>query len=213
MTYFPRFDTSAGYSNLKLENITLSQPRSIIDQFNMPVAERQQERESLDPEFFEDLENLLRKTERLAEEEREDRIKINKLNQSIAQAREVLAKADVKRDVLVKKNLALKSALDDMNRRISESSEYWSKYGFDARRASDEDDDFEFVYSKLKGDDWTCKLRVKQLKIVEQDPEVFDSEALEALNEKLNRNCLNQDGVVDYKSAMIIIRKALIKHQ
>lgn len=55
------------------------------------------------------------------------------------------------------------------------------------------------------------KYQDKILELVEQTPEILSSERLSLLNEKLMNQCVNQEnGHVNYKSAMTLIRKDLV---
>lgn len=140
------------------------------------------------------------------------------MSKGIEQAHEIVVKGEDKIETLLRRNASLKAALEDAQQRIANSVAYWKDFGFDVTKVSKDGDNFEeydYIYYKLGGDQQPAtddtqepkytiglKFHEKQLEIVRQNPEILDSEALTALNEKLSKT-------VDYKSAMILIKKTL----
>lgn len=199
----------------------------------MPVFKEEYDQElplfsptEFSPDIFEDLNNHIKKTEFLIEERREDLKKIEKLSSHIEQAREILEKAKLKREALLRKNTDLKVALEEDRQRVALSVKYWNDFGFQVVEISRDDnsEEYEYIFSKLGGDQSIVtednqefkhtiglKFYEKHLEIVSQSPQVLDSETLTALNEKLTSNCLSNDfKTVNYRSAMILIKKTLI---
>lgn len=163
----------------------------------------------LDSEVFQEIEEYILKIKQYEEETKEDKRRIEKLNVAIQLAQETVAKAVEKKDALIRKNLFLKTTLEEAAQRTNQALEYWKEYGLDIKEISE--NQYEFIYTKLnvsvgiKHDD-------KQLTVVSQDPKVISPDALIELNSKLTNTCIQSDGKsVDYKLAMITIKKDLMK--
>lgn len=164
-------------------------------------------------DFYEDLKSLLDSISRFEEEEREDRKKTEKLAQHIKAAEDLTVKAEAKRDALQKRVNFLRTTLDERRQIKRDALQYWKDYGFDVVEVptqSEASKEYDFIFTNLG-----CTLRLQfldqTLKIISQQPDRLNQSQLDELNTRLTSNCVGQDGVVDYKLAMLMIRKDLNK--
>lgn len=165
---------------------------------------------SLDMKLFEDIRNLMEDAKKFEDHEREALRKIEKYNNCIKAAEETIAKAQLKKEVLQKRNEFLRNCLDELEERKVKALKYWEDFGIDVKQISNDDSDFqqyEFNYTKLK---CTVNLRHQnnRLEIVDQYPELLSTNDL---NDRLTKNCVNPSGQVDYKLAMLTIKKELVR--
>lgn len=168
----------------------------------------------LDLNLFEEIKEHLDRCVRFEREEKDDRSKIEGLNQIIDQAQEMVKKATEKKEALLKRNLMLKATLYGHEQKIRKSLEYWSDFGLDIQNV---DGGFRFNYSKLSADDErTVSICIKsdpaagELEIFAQEPEILNSEQLLNLNTvRLAKYCKN--GTIDHRGAMLEIKKELVK--
>lgn len=186
--------------------------------------------ERLDVKLFDDIKQLMEKAKQFEEEEEKCKRKIEKYKQLNEVAEEMIAKAENKKAELIKRNEFLKTCLEQKEDKKRQALKYWEDYGISVRQISSEEDNFqqyEFIYSKLtdnkkvtkstgdtSGGQCSINLRYqdKRLEIVEPIPECLTEEAVGALNSRLIDSCVNVDTpTVDYRLAMIMIKKELIK--
>lgn len=167
--------------------------------------------------IWDDIITLLDKNKANQEEEQKSKRKLDRYNQAIAEAEEAIAKAMTKREALLNNNTLLKQSLDKFAARKQEALEYWANYGLEITQMSKEQDNFQqyaFKFTKppAKGNS-TVNLRFQnsRLEIVEQMPNILSLEDLTELNKRLTECCVQEDDFVDYKLAMLMIRKALAK--
>lgn len=194
----------------------------------------------VDSELLGELKELLDKISRFEYEDQEDRRKVEKLMKCIKDAEETIERAESKKEGLQKRNELLRTTLENRRQTKREALEYWKDYGFDVAQLSKDGDsiqEYEFLYSKLssnrkprkqqtfipvdgdneppnENDNVRCAVRLRldeNLQIVSQAPERLSTEQIEDLNSRLTPNCIGADGVVDYKLAMLMIRRDLIK--
>lgn len=164
-------------------------------------------------EFYQDLKMLLDSISRYEEEERDDRRKTDKLTQHIKAAEDMTEKAEVKKEALQKRVNFLRSSLEERRQIKKDALQYWKDFGFDVAEVSNTTEgrkEYDFIYTN-----YPCTMRLRfhdnTLRIVSQQPEKLNQAQLDELNLRLTSNCINQDGTVDYKLAMLMIRKDLNK--
>lgn len=178
----------------------------------------------LDIEFFEEIATLLRKSKEYQTQEKECRRKIEKYEKSIQAAEEIIEKAKAKRDALMERNEFLKNCINDRECAQKRALKYWSDFGIEVEQL-DGENQYEFTFSKLpcnttRQETTTCKVHLSYqdgvLEIVEQIPEFIGRDNLAELNRRLTENCITpgreKTDLVDYKLAMLMIRKDLLKN-
>jgi len=195
----------------------------------------------IDKSIFSDIAELSDRLRSYKKEEEDAKRKLEKYDKSIAATMEMIERAQAKMDALVKRNEFLINRLEERESGIRRALKYWKDYGIDVRKISADDDEYEqydFMYSKLphgaqgptpntettanqgkpqsEGSGSTCVIGLRyedgKLEIVEQNPEIIQPDELKIMNNRLTENCLGaKAGIVDYKLAMIMIRKDLIK--
>lgn len=203
----------------------------------MPVAHNQtisvsdKARDCLPPllnmSLFEQTTEYIDKAKMWHKGEVQDIHKAEALRKGIEAAQQTIAKAEEKREALLKKRALLKTSLEHMKSRQIQALEYWQDYGLDIKQITTEQEDcerYEFIYSKLpdKSQDQAssqgsaCTVciehRANNLHVVSLDPILIDDEQLSMLNSKLTHQCVELSGKVNYKSAMILIKKTLIEN-
>lgn len=165
---------------------------------------------SINFEILQEIHENLDKIKRYEEEIKEDKRRIEKANDAIRLAHEMVAKAEEKRNSLLRRNQVFKKNVEDTENRVKQALEYWKEYGIDIKEIST--NHYEFIYTKLKVS-IGLKFDDKQLKVVSQDREVISPDSMNELNSRLTNNCVHADGTnVDYKLAMITIKKELMKN-
>lgn len=173
----------------------------------------------LDIYIFEEIKDLMSKAKQYEQDEKECKRKVEKYNRSIEAAEEMIAKAQKKKEALVKRNEFLKDCLEKMEERKRQALRYWEDYGIEVKQVSTDEDSFqqyEFNYMKLPMPTNQCSINIryqdKRLEVVEQLPEILITDQLNELNARLTNNCVNaRNGAVDYRLAMILIKKELVK--
>lgn len=163
----------------------------------------------LDAGICEEIKESLDKIKLYEEETKEDKRKIEKLNEVITQAKSTLAKADEKKASLLKMNLCLKNRLEELDQRTKQALDYWKVFGLDVKEVAE--NHYEFIYTKLPRE-VTIGLKTSdnQLAVVSQNPELIDKESLTNLNNRLTADCVKSDNSIDYKRAMLMIKKTLL---
>ena len=206
----------------------------------------------LDLSFLGEIKEMFDKAKLYQQEEEACKRKIEQVEQGLEVAKDMLSKAQAKRDALVQRNEFLMGRLESRNERVKKAVQYWKNYGLDVKQVSNKSDPFEeyeFKFTKLpqkrvektmsaptqdqqqpssssttstnnvlhqQQKSNTCSVSLKHqdktLEISQLTPEILTPEDLSELNTRLTANCVNPDnGLVDYKLAMIMIRKDLIR--
>mgnify|MGYP000882207343 CR=1 FL=1 len=146
---------------------------------------------------------------------------LDKLRRHIESASSVISKGEAKLEALMRQNQMLKTKLDSQRQRRSQSLEYWKDYGLEVRSVPTDEANvelYEFVYKNLRpGTDCLVGIRVggepKQILIYSQNPpDLLSEKQLSDINSRLSTSCIGSDGNVEYKLAMILIRKELKIH-
>lgn len=199
------------------------------DEFGMEPATNDAIPSKLDMVLFEEIDELMDNAIAYREEEKECQRKMEKYEKNIKVAEEMIEKAQMKKDALMKRNEFLRNCLEDRECARKRALKYWEDYGIDVKQLSTDADKFqhyEFNFTKLpckivkqtrtEESTTSCVIGLKyhegKLEIVEQIPEILQPDNLKALNMRLTTNCINQNAdLVDYKLAMLIMRKDLIK--
>lgn len=176
----------------------------------------------LELDIFEQIKEYLNKIKTQEGSKSKDERRIDRASKNIGAAKEMISKAVEKCDLIQRKKDFLRDKLDKLEARKAEALKYWQDYGFDVRQTSKPDHDFElyeFIYTKLREQELVqpitigVKLQDKKLQIVSRVPEEALSDVdIESLNDKLINYHHPKDKHVDFKLAMITIRKVLIKH-
>lgn len=167
--------------------------------------------------LFKEIKHFIDQIKAFKAEEEEDRRKVNKIGKYLEAAEEVIAKGVQKVEAMKKHNETLTVTLENANIRTEKSLDYWRNYGLDVREIGT--NHYEFIFTKLtkssQGADGGMKCAVgikyhdKKLEIVSQEPEILTAEQIVELNNRMSTNCVKDEGSVDYRSAMVMIKKEL----
>lgn len=156
----------------------------------------------LNLEQFKEIRELLEKLQTLQDEERESRRSIEKLAKAIEQAQEQVEKAEIKKETLKKHIDLLRVVNDGMVKKMEDEKEYHKRHAAVLGAKEVADNHYEIIYEKCAVG---LRYEDQHLRVVSQDPEVFNEEQLNHLNEKLKAQCTN------YGSAIVLVGKTL-KH-
>lgn len=221
------------------------------DRYEVPIIKR---------EIFDDIVKLFERAKLYKRETAEAKKDVEKLDEALNKASEVLTQAEEKKEALIKRNRFLEGKLLEREKNIQAAVDYWRDYGLDVKQVHQKGDpyeQYEFIFTNLnrrrknkksigslepaaqtsnpqqsdQGDQPQAsentastpqqqralcsvflRYQDKKLELVGQDPDILSTESLTLLNEKLTHHCVNQtDGHVNWRSAMTLIRKDLMK--
>lgn len=186
-------------------------------------------------QLLEEIAGLLEEQKKYRKEKDKDLSRVEKLKQCNEKAHETISKAEKNLERLTKGNEYLKGALENANERTSKAMEYWKQYGFDVKELPNSQVDgkefanYQFIFSKSVIDSKVggnltssgkensnghyvigVKVSAEKFLISSQQPTVFNQEQLDELDVKLTETCIDA-GKVDYKLAMMNIKRSLIK--
>lgn len=163
--------------------------------------------------LFDEISDMLQSIKSAKNQEDECLRKVDKIDRMLDEAKLSIARGKEALETLKRRNEFLQDKLDQREARVRQAIQYWKDYGFDVKQLSNEWDPFEqyeFIYTRL-----SCSVQLKhenrKLEIVNQMPEVIVSDLLTELNGRLTASCVQDNGQVDYKLAMIMIKKVLTK--
>lgn len=149
--------------------------------------------------------------------------KLEKLKTTSEQATESIARCTEKIDYCQRRNESLKKTIADEESRRHESLKYWHDMGLDIKEATketdkDEGEKYEFIYTKLHPQQTSpfkvvLSFKDRQLNIVSLSPEnIMNQEQLDHLRSTLTSTNVSPSGNVNWRQAMLAIRRILTKN-
>lgn len=161
----------------------------------------------VDPNLFEHINDAIDNLNSLNQEGKICNRKIEEYQKALKFAEDMITKAKEKKDSLMKR----KKTLELREEKRKEALKYWEEYGLEVEE--EEKGRYKFIYTKLPlGQSCAITLRAgeQELEILAQEPELFSKEKLDELNTRIKSNCVH-DNAIDYKLAMLMIKKDLMK--